>query len=202
LELGNALDKVSAYLNAPQLEPEQKVSVVDFIRSEFGSLKLEDIGGAVKAVMSGRVEPTSDISRISKQSVGWYGAILKPYKTYLEAENRRNPPITPNDMNTLATHNSNEGNDQRFYDHLEQMYIRNGHKLPETYAWLKVRRHATREGILKVFKADESTCKEMARGYLSAQRVGNIDPPTKVTRNEIEKAMCQLHFDRLYTELV
>jgi len=192
---------VSAYINAPKLEPEQKVSVIDFIRSEFGSLKLEDIGGAVKAVMSGRVEPTSDISRISKQSVPWYGAILKPYKNYLEAENRRNPLITPKDMITLATHNSKEGDDQRFYDHLEQMYIRNGHTLPETYAWLKVRRHASRTGMLKVFKADESRCKEMARGYLTAPRVGNIDPPMKVTRNEIEKAMVQLHFDRLYKEL-
>lgn len=200
MDLGNELDRVSAYLNAPTLEPEQKVSVIDFIRAEFGSLKLEDIGGAIKAVMSGRVEPTSDISRISKMSVGWFGAILKPYKTHIEAENRRNPPIEFTGP-VLQMDNSDKGRDQKFYDHLESMYIANGNELPETYAWKKARRHASRSGILKVFKTDERRCKDIALGYLNAPRVGNIDPPKKVTDNEKEKAIMQLHFDRLYKDM-
>ena len=198
-EIGNAVDRVSAYIDAPTLEPEQKIAVVDFLKSEFGILKVEDLGAAVKAVFSNRIEPSQDISRISKQSVAWFGAILSAYKKHISAENRRNEMIKPEDFNqpVLQMNNSNEGHNQHLYESLESIYLNSG-KLPIAWAWKQARKHASANGILKVYARDESECMEIARSYLSDKMFGVSGNNTKITDLEKNKAILQLHFSRLH----
>jgi len=188
------------YAGQEPLTPLESAVVFDFLQTQFGGLQVGDLSEAVKMAMAETLPALDGLKYKRVLSVGWFGAILSAYKKHKIEQNRRNPPIEPSTVSLQMT-NSDEGRDQLFYDELEKMYIKNGNELPETYAWKKARRHAYNSGILKVFEKDETECKELARGYLSKPRIGNIAPLKKVTKNEIDKAMMQLHFDRLYKEL-
>ena len=63
-EIADQLDKVSAYIDAPPLTQVQKVSVIDFLISEFGTISTEELGKAVKMVLAEKLET-------SKEAIRW-----------------------------------------------------------------------------------------------------------------------------------
>ena len=101
-EIADQLDKVSAYIDAPLLSQAQKVSVIDFLISEFPNVEVSELGKSVKLVLAEKITPARDVAYISKQSVGWWGTILSAYVKHRREERTRPKMANPDTLRLEA----------------------------------------------------------------------------------------------------
>ena len=187
-EIATQLDKVSAYIDAPPLTQVQKVSVIDFLISEFGTIPVEELGKAVKMVLAEKLETSKDVAYIPKQSVGWWGTILSAWQKYRREIKKRPEPI---DLSKpmIEQFTGTEGKNDRYYQLLDDWYKKNG-EMPE-YGWpyKYARAHAESEGILNVEADDRDEVYQIARDYKKGK---------KVEQNHLDYAVMSIHFKRKY----
>lgn len=187
-EIADQLDKVSAYIDSPPLTQMQKMSVIDFLISEFGGIPVEEMGKAVKMVLAEKLETSKDVAYISKQSVGWWGTILSAWQKYRREIKKRPEPI---DLSKpmIEQFTGKEGKNDRYYQLLDDWYKQHG-EMP-TYGWpyKYARAHADEVQILKVTKDDRDEVYQIAREYKKG---------AKVEQNHLDYAVMSIHFKRKY----
>jgi hypothetical protein len=199
-EIGDQLDKVSAYIDAPVLTKVQKVSVIDFLISEFGSVPVDELGKAVKMVLAEKLETSKDISYISKQSVGWWGTILSAWVKH-RRELRKRPEPVDFTKPRLEQFTGVQGKDRVYYEKLDEWYQKYG-RMPE-YGWPYgfARAHAESEGILNVHKEDKNEVHSLAFDYLKTlpvKIVGGRSEKKRVEQKHLDYAVMTIHFKRKY----
>jgi len=192
-DLADQLDKVSAYIDAPVLNQVQKVSVIDFLISEFGNLGIDDLGKAVKMVLAERLTTAKDVSYITKQSVGWWGTILSAYQKHQREKRSAPPPYDPN-QKQLAERNQSLV-DKEFYEGLLDWYGRTG-RFPELgWNYTAARRYAKNKGILNVTKGDKEEVMSLAKDYF--QSCWSYERKKKMNQSHIDYGVMRLHVERL-----
>lgn len=195
-EIADQLDKVSAYIDAPLLTKIQKVSVIDFLISEFSNIDVDELGTAVKMVLAERLTTSKDISYITKQSVGWWGTILSAYQKY-KREKRSAPPSFDPNVKQLQERNQSQI-DKEFYDGLIDWYARTG-SFPELgWNYTAARRHAKAKGILNVTKKDKDLVHRIARGYSNS--CWKFDSVRELSQSHYDYAVMRIHITRLNKE--
>jgi|TARA_R100000084_G_scaffold108834_1_gene72747 hypothetical protein len=196
-EIANQLDKVSAYIDSPPLTQVQKVSVIDFLISEFGSVPVEELGKAVKMVLAEKLETSKDVAYISKQSVGWWGTILSAWVKHKRTIKARPEPVDLSKPR-LEQFTGVDGKDRVYYEKLEEWYREHG-CLPE-YGWPYnfARRYATDQGILQVTAKDEEEVKAIARTYLRGlPSMARTTQKRVLEQKHLDYAVMAIHFKRL-----
>mgnify|MGYP003635244633 CR=1 FL=1 len=183
---------MSAYIDAPLLTQVQKVSVIDFLVSEFGMIPTSELGKAVKMVLAEKLETSKDIAYISKQSVGWWGTILSAWQKHRRELNKRPEPI---DMTKplIEQFTGVDGKDHSYYQLLDNWYGMHG-EMPE-YGWpyKYARAHAEREGVLNVESDDRDEVFQIAREYRKNKK-------GKVEQNHLDYGVMSIHFKRKYND--
>ena len=198
-EIADQLDKVSAYIDAPPLTQVQKVSVIDFLISEFGTIPTEELGKAVKMVLAEKLETSKDVAYISKQSVGWWGTILSAWQKHRRELKKRPEPIDFN-RPMIEKFTGVDGKNHSYYQLLDNWFSING-RMPE-YGWpyKYARAYATDQGTLNVTPEDKAEVHEIARAYLSRlpSLTSKGSQKHKLEQHHLDYAVMAIHFKRKY----
>ncbi len=198
-EIADQLDKVSAYIDAPPLTQVQKVSVIDFLISEFGTIPTEELGKAVKMVLAEKLETSKDVAYISKQSVGWWGTILSAWVKHRRELNKRPEPIDFN-RPMIEKFTGVDGKNHSYYQLLDN-WFRINLRMPE-YGWpyKYARAYATDQGTLNVTPEDKDEVHEIARAYLSRlpSLTSKGNQKHKLEQHHLDYAVMAIHFKRKY----
>lgn len=194
-EIADQLDKISAYIDAPVLTQVQKVSVIDFLISEFPSIEVSELGKAVKLILAEKITPSRDIAYITKQSVGWWGTILSAYIQYRRDERSR-PKMSNPDILRLEEYKDRE---KDLYEGLLE-YVEKHGALPE-YGWdyHAARKYAKEQGILNVSKKDRAEVHQIAVVYHNSNKE-LYDRKKKLSKSHFDYAVMKLHCNRLTKE--
>jgi hypothetical protein len=199
--LGDAVDKVAAYLGNDPLTAPEKMVFADFMLSEFKTVRADELLDAVKGVISGRIQTPTDVTRIKKLSSGWWGSVLRGYKVYRSEEARRNPAIEMDDRKRLEINSGGvDGKDAEYYRLLKKWYFEHGQIPPYGWAWKQARNHAKTLPNYAIKKSDEALIMERARIYCSKKQGTKgltFSEKSKVTENDIDREVLRLHFERM-----
>lgn len=200
-DLGDAVDKVAAYLGNDPLTAPEKMVFADFMLSEFKTVRADELLDAVKGVISGRIQTPTDVTRIKKLSSGWWGSVLRGYKIYRSEEARRNPAIEMDDNKRLQIGAVGvPGKDQEYYERLAKWFFDFGGMPSYGWAYKKALSHARTLSDYNVKKSDEKLIMERARIYCSKKQGTKgltFSEKSKVTENDIDREVLRLHFERM-----
>tara|TARA_R110000751_G_scaffold41878_1_gene97802 strand:- start:42 stop:686 length:645 start_codon:yes stop_codon:yes gene_type:complete len=199
-EIGDTIDKISAYIGTEPLSNPQKAVLLDFLVSEFRTVSPDEMLEAVKGAISGRLQVPRDITRISKMSAGWFGSILQGYKIQRSLNRSRPEPITTeNVMGLLQEFGGGKGKDQEYYDGLIAWHQKNG-QMPYAWAWGKARKYAQTLPGFNITASDEVVIKGMAKEIRMKMPKKWGTPArdhNKISQNDLDKAVMFLHIKRI-----
>lgn len=191
-EIADQLDKISAYIDAPLLTQVQKVSVIDFLISEFPNMEVAELSKAVKLILAEKLTPARDVAYITKQSVGWWGTILSAYVQYRRDERRR-PKIANSEALMLEEYKDRE---RDLYEGLIEWVEEHG-AFPE-YGWdyHAARKYAKEQGILNVSKKDRAEVWAIAESYHNSNN-SLFGRKKKLSKSHLDYAVMRIHVNRL-----
>jgi len=194
-EIADQLDKISAYIDAPLLTQVQKVSVIDFLISEFPNIEVAELSKAVKLILAEKLTPARDVAYITKQSVGWWGTNLSAYIQYRRDERSR-PKIPNPEALRLEEYKDRE---RDLYEGLLEWVEEHG-AFPE-YGWdyNAARKYAKEQGILNVSKKDRAEVWEIAEAYHKSNK-SLFDRKKKLSKSHLDYAVMKIHINRLNKE--
>jgi hypothetical protein len=193
-DYGNELDRMAAYIGMAPLSTTQKLILIDFLKSEFRTIQPSELIDAVKGVMSGRIEPTKDVTKIQRMSTGWFGAILNAYKKKRQELNARPEPVRM-DRPQIETFTGIDGKEKGYYEGLKKWYLENGGLPPYGWAYAHARKYVQDRGELLVKKEDQNKVNKLASDYVKS--LPAIYKAGKVVRRKVE----QIHLDRAVMQL-
>ncbi len=205
-DYGEALDKIAAYISTNTLTAPQKMVLIDFFKSEFKTVRPDELLEAVKGAISGRIEPPKDITKIQRLSAGWFGSILQGYKKHRQAERMRNAPIEIDDrVRLLSDMRGKPGRGAEYYKLLEKWYKDFGGLPKYGWAWKECLDYLKETDQLLTTNADQNTIRNNAKAYCTQKpdRKGvSYSDKSEVSANDLERETMRLHLKRLTNQTV
>ena len=203
-DFGKALDRIAAYIGMPHLETPQKVILIDFFKSEFKTIRADELLEAVKGAISGRIEPPKDISKIQRLSTGWFGSILQGYKKKRQELNARPEPVLPDHKGPILSQFTGvDGKERAYFERLEAWYLKHSNTLPPFgWAYGHARKYLHENGKLLVTAKDKDEVNRLALEHLRTLPAifkGGKSVKRKVEQTHLDRAVMQLHLKRQTT---
>lgn len=199
--LADEVDKVAAYLGNEPLTGPEKMVIVDFLNSEFKTIEPTELLEAVKGVIAGRIQTPTDVTRIKKLSTGWWGSVLRGYKSYRSERKARPEAITPdNIVNRLSQFGGVDGKDREYYETLKRMYFEYGGMPPYGYAYKQARDYAATLPDFGVTDKDATLIEDRAKAARMSRPKKQGVPYSEqnvVSQHDRDKQVLRLHFERL-----
>ena len=200
-DYGEALDKIAAYISTNTLTAPQKMVLIDFFKSEFKTVRPDELLEAVKGVISGRIDTPRDVTKIQRLSAGWFGSILQGYKKHRQAERMRNAPIELDDrVRLLSGLRGKPGRGAEYYKLLEKWYRDFGGLPKYGWAWKECIDYLKETDQLLTTDADQNTIRNNAKAYCTQKpdRKGvSYSDKSEVSANDLEREEMRLHLKRL-----
>ena len=200
-DYGEALDKIAAYISTSTLTAAQKMVLIDFFKSEFKTIRPDELLEAVKGAISGRIEPPKDIAKIQRLSAGWFGSILQGFKKHRQAERVRNPAIEVDDrVRLLDGLGGKPGRGSEYYSLLLKWYKDFGGMPKYGWAWKECLDYLKETDQLLTTPADLSEIRQKAKQYCTQKpdkKGVSYSDKSEVSANDIERETIRLHLNRL-----